>query len=189
MLEGGIQSNPESLEEFRSYLRLLASAQIDSCLAHRVDPSDIVQQTMIQATDQLHRWRGQSRPEMIAWLKQILTRQVIDAARYHRRAKRDMRQVISWEVLARDADQRLNSLCGSCSTPSSRAAKNEDLVRLAAALDQLPEAQRTAVVDHHLHGMPLLAIAEKLGRSEAAVGGLLLRGLRGLHELLREESS
>ena len=64
--------------------------------------------------------------------------------------------------------------------------KNEQLLRLTAALVRLPDAQREAVILHHLQGMTLPTVAARLGRSEPAVAGLLHRGLKKLRELLRE---
>jgi RNA polymerase sigma-70 factor (ECF subfamily) len=58
---------------------------------------------------------------------------------------------------------------------------------LAEALARLPEAQREAVVLHYLQEQPLADVARQLGRSEAAVAGLLHRGLNKLRELLHEQ--
>jgi RNA polymerase sigma-70 factor (ECF subfamily) len=73
------------------------------------------------------------------------------------------------------------------SSPSEHAVRQETLVRLAAALAELPEDQRTAVECHHLQGCSVAEVAGQLGRSEAAVAGLLRRGLKRLRELLHDE--
>jgi RNA polymerase sigma-70 factor (ECF subfamily) len=75
-------------------------------------------------------------------------------------------------------------LAGPLSSPSQQAARNEDLLRLADAVAQLPEAQREAVVLHHLQGCSLTETARRLGRTDAAVAGLLHRGLKRLRELM-----
>jgi RNA polymerase sigma-70 factor (ECF subfamily) len=63
-----------------------------------------------------------------------------------------------------------------------KAEFNEEFLRLAEAIDRLPEAQREALTLHHLHGWTLKAIAERMEKSFAAVAGLIKRGLRRLRE-------
>ena len=48
------------------------------------------------------------------------------------------------------------------------------------------ERKQAHHVLHHLQGLTLSETAVRLGRSEAAVGGLLHRGLKRLHQLLEE---
>lgn len=72
------------------------------------------------------------------------------------------------------------------SSPSQRAVKQEELIRLAEVMTKLPEAQREAVVLHHLQGLSLAEVAQEMGKTEAAVAGLLFRGLKTLHNLLEE---
>jgi RNA polymerase sigma-70 factor (ECF subfamily) len=64
--------------------------------------------------------------------------------------------------------------------------RKERGIRLAAALAELPEAQREALTMNHLEGHPLEEVASQLGRSRDAVAGLIKRGLRQLRDRLRE---
>src|SRR4029077_7628137 len=77
-------------------------------------------------------------------------------------------------------------LAADQSSPSQRASRNEDLLRLAEALARLPEDQRRAVELHHLHGYAVAQISVELGRSKGAVGALLFRGMARLRELLAQ---
>jgi RNA polymerase sigma-70 factor (ECF subfamily) len=73
------------------------------------------------------------------------------------------------------------------SSPQQRAERNEQLLRLTAALKELPDAQREAVMLHHLQGLTLDRVAGHLGRSSAAVAGLIKRGLKHLRQRLQGE--
>lgn len=177
----------DTLEKCRAYLKLLANSQVDTWLQQRVDASDLVQQTMLDAVARRDQFRGVSEGEFLAWLRKILSNNLIDAFRHYGRAKRDVARNFSLEDEIRKSFRRIDALVTDpTSSPSQYAARNEQLLRLPIALDKLPEAQRQAIVLHHLQGLKLAETAERLGRSESAVGGLLHRGLKQLHSLLEE---
>ena len=175
------------LEQFRSYLALLARS------LHRVDAneaSDLVQKTLLTACLQQEQFRGTTPRELAAWLKQILRNQAIDAYRQRRRLKRDVGREVSLDENVDGSLARAEAwLAAVDSTPSDRASREEELLRLADALTRLPDTQREAIVLHHLQGLKLAVIAERLGRTEAAVVGLLQRGLKQLRQRLDDESS
>src|SRR3954464_15238446 len=77
------------LEGFREYLRLLARLQLDPRLKSKLDPSDVVQQTMLEAYQGLADFRGDGSAQLAAWLRQILARNLANAVRDLGRAKRD----------------------------------------------------------------------------------------------------
>jgi RNA polymerase sigma-70 factor (ECF subfamily) len=183
-------SSPDSgwdLERFRKYLQLLAQVQLDPRLRAKLDPSDLVQQTLLEA----HQARDQCPPgdpaQQAAWLRKILARNLANAVRDFGRAKRDARRERSLEAAIEESSARMEAwLVAEQSTPSDQAEKNEQLLRLAEALDQLPSDQQEAVVLHHLKGQSLSEVAGHFGRSPAAVAGLLHRGLKKLQELLHD---
>jgi RNA polymerase sigma-70 factor (ECF subfamily) len=174
------------LERYRSYLILLARMQLDGRPKAKIDPSDIVQQTLMEA----HAKRSQFAGDEIgfcAWLQKALVNNLRDALRAIRRGKRDVAREQSVEALVEASSARLGEwLAVDNSSPSRKAVSNEDLLRLADALERLSQPQRDAIVLHHLQRWTLAEVAETLGRSEAAVAGLLHRGLRRLRELLGE---
>jgi len=60
------------------------------------------------------------------------------------------------------------------------------LLRVAGAIDQLPEDQHDAVVLRDLMGLPVAEVAARMGRTPKAAAGLLLRGRARLRELLTD---
>jgi RNA polymerase sigma-70 factor (ECF subfamily) len=175
------------LQGFREYLRLLARAKLGTRVRRHFDASDIVQQTLLEAQQNLHAFRGNSEAELAAWLRKALANNLADALRGLARAKRDVTRERSLDAELEASSQRLNAwFAAEQLTPSQGAARKERGVRLAAALAQLPEAQREALTLRHLDGHSLAEIACRLNRTPAGVVGLLQRGLKALRGLLQE---
>lgn len=174
-------------ERFRSYLRLLARMQLDQGLRSKLDPSDIVQQTLLQAHRAMGDYRGQSDAEMAAWLRQILARNLSHAVRDFGRDKRNVNRERSMHAAVDASSARLEAwLAAEQSSPSQQAQHNEQVLQLCNALEQIPESQREAVQLHYWQGCTLAEIAERLDRTPAAAAGLLKRGMRKLRELMQE---
>lgn len=172
------------LERFRAYLHLLARLQLDPRLRGKVDLSGIVQQTLFEAL-RLFQQQSTDEAELPVVLRRLLANNLADEVRKTYAQKRDARREQSLEEALHTSSARLEAfLADDRSGPDERAERNEQLVRLAAALEQLPDAQRQAVELHYLQGWPLADIVVHLGRTRAAVAGLLHRGLDALRELL-----
>jgi RNA polymerase sigma-70 factor (ECF subfamily) len=173
-----------ALERFRSYLLLLTRMQLDARPRSKIDPSDIVQQTLLEAHARLAQFQGDD-SALAAWLRQALVNNLRDALRALHREKRDIRREEALaDQVARSSAGLEGILVAAQSSPSQQAVRNEDLLRLANGLAQLPEPQRQAIVLHHLQGFSLAETAEHLKRTDAAVAGLLHRGLKALRRIM-----
>src|SRR5947209_5369812 len=173
------------LERYRDYLRLLARLQLPAHLRGKLDPSDVVQHTLLKAYQKLDQLRGQTPGEQAAWLRQILANTLANAVRDYGRGRRDAALERSLEAALHDSSARLEAwLAADQSSPSQQAERNEQVLRLAEALTGLPDPQREALLLRHCHGWSLAQIGEHLGRSRAAVASLLRRGLQQLREFL-----
>jgi RNA polymerase sigma-70 factor (ECF subfamily) len=176
-----------ALERYRDYLRVLAGLHLNPRLRGKLDPSDIVQQTLLRAHQALDQLRAREAGEVAAWLRQILARTLADAGRAFGRAKRDLALERSLETSLADSSARLEALLADGrATPAAQAERHEQLVQLAEGLARLPEPQRQAVVLKHCQGWSLAAVAEHLGRTPAAAASLLRRGLKQLRRHLDE---
>ena len=175
------------VDRFREYLRLLARVHVGDQLGAKLDPSDIVQQTLLEAHRKRNQFRGSTEAEMAGWLRQMLACTLADAVRALGRAKRDVGRERSLDEAIDQSSKRIEAwLVAEQSSPSQRAVRNEESVRLADALTKLPDAQREAVTLRYCHGWSLADISRHLGRTPAAVSGLLKRGSRQLRVLLAE---
>jgi RNA polymerase sigma-70 factor (ECF subfamily) len=187
---GDLQANSDDgvaleVERFREYLLILARIELRSRLRGKLDPSDVVQQTLLEAHRHRSQFQGDTSGELAAWLRQILARQLVDVQRDFGRAKRDIGREHSLETSLEASSLRLCGwLAGEQPSPSQQVHRHERAVRLAAALAELPESQREALLLQHWHGLSLAEIAEEMGKSPAAIAGLLKRGLRQLRDIL-----
>jgi RNA polymerase sigma-70 factor (ECF subfamily) len=169
------------LERFREYLRLLARMQIEPRLQAKIDPSDLVQQTLLKAHQAVEQFRGHTAAEQAAWLRQILANTLANAIRDFGRAKRDVTLERSLETALADSSARLEAwLVAPDASPSKQAERNEQLLSLAEELARLPEIQREVLLLRHCEGWSLTEIGTHLGRTRAAVASLLRRGLQQL---------
>jgi RNA polymerase sigma-70 factor (ECF subfamily) len=176
-------ANSETLERYRSYLMVLAGTQVDRRLHARLDPSGVVQQTLLEAHAQGEQFRGQSEGEYLAWLRRILAHNLADAMRGLVRDKRDINREKSLEQSLGESSCRLGGLlAGRDPTPSENAMQHERAAVLAEALQELTEPQRMAIVLQHWYGLSLAEIGERLDKTPVAVAGLLKRGLKALRD-------
>ena len=181
------QPDERPLEAYRDYLRLLARAQLGPRLQAKLDASDVIQQALLQAHEARAQFRGASEGERLAWLRAILANVLAAAVRRFETGARDVGRERSFLAELERSSSRLECLLAADQTsPSRRAVRGEELLRLAAALAHLPDNQRRVVELHYLQGLPVAEVAGQMARTRPAVVGLLFRGLRRLRELLRE---
>jgi RNA polymerase sigma-70 factor (ECF subfamily) len=173
------------LAKFRNYLRFLARLQLDPRLRVKLEPSDVVQQTLLEAHENRDQFRGRTEAEWLAWLRRMLAHNLVDALRNFLQAKRDIGREQPLDDALQASSQRVEALLvDDGPRPDEVAEGRERRLRLANALESLPELQREALVMHHWHGWPVTRVAEELGRTPVAVAGLVKRGLRTLRETL-----
>jgi RNA polymerase sigma-70 factor (ECF subfamily) len=184
---GQVEEGDGALARYRDYLRLLARLQLDGRYPGKLDPSDLVQQTLLKAYQRRDQFRGQTAAERAAWLRQILARTLANALRDLGRAKRDAGLERSLEASLGGSSARLEAwLVADQAAPVEEAERKEQLLRLAERLASLPGPQREALLLRHCQGWSLEEIGRHLGRSRAAVASLLRRGLKQLRQQLDE---
>lgn len=186
----GESGEPLEIERYRGYLAALARLQVAArpWLASKLDASDLVQQALLKAHAARAEFRGHTAAELVAWLRQILTRTLANELRALGQAKRDVGAERSLEADLDASSCRLDAwLAASQTSPSELLQRGERAAALATAVDALPTDQREVVLLKHCHGHSLAEIAASTHRTPAAVAGLLRRGLARLRETLGEE--
>src|SRR5262249_36144555 len=156
---------------YRSYLALLARIQLDQRLRSKVDASDLVQEALLEACRDFPAFRGSTEAELTAWLRQILVRNLANLVRrYADTRRRDVRRERSLAADVERSSQALgNELAAAQSTPSQQAARRELAVRLAGAIERLPDDYREAIIGRSLRGLSFRELAVEMGRSVDSV--------------------
>lgn len=174
------------LRMYGEYLKLLARVQIGRRLQGKVDASDLVQETFLDAHRQMPNFKGATEAELLAWLRRIMAGQVAMTVRRYIGAKgrdvnleRGIAQEVEQSSVALDG-----GLVGSETSPSQHASRREQAVILADALSRLSADHREAIVLRHLEGLSLADTAQRMGRSADSVQKLYVRGLMNLRRFL-----
>jgi RNA polymerase sigma-70 factor (ECF subfamily) len=142
---------------------------------------------MLRAVRGLDQLQAGDEAGLVAWLREVVGNVFIDLVRRHDAEKRDPRREQAIGEAAGDGDTPLAAyLIASRPGPSTLAMRSEELLRLAEAVDQLPDAERDAVIAHYILELPLAEVATRLGRTEKAAAGLVFRGKRRLRELMTD---
>jgi RNA polymerase sigma-70 factor (ECF subfamily) len=184
--QGDREALGQLLEAQRAALQRLAKRQLSGRIAVRVDASDIIQQTFLEAHRSFQQFAGADAHELTAWLQRILDHKVAGAIRDHTLLqKRNVRRDRSMDDSHGGVASLKQQMAAGLSSPSQKAIRGEEAQRLAQALTVLPDDQREAVRLRHLEGLALADIARHMGRSPAATAGLIKRGMQVLRRQLR----
>ena len=128
--EGCSESLGALLQLYRNYLQLLARTQVDMQLQGRASPSDVVQETVLDAVRDFAKFRGTTEAELLAWLRRILVNNVLQVVKKHvLTQKRDVRREVSLNgrmaALEQSASLVDAALAGCASSPSLGVHRRE----------------------------------------------------------------
>ncbi|MCA9247906.1 MAG: sigma-70 family RNA polymerase sigma factor [Planctomycetales bacterium] len=182
---GSAESLGRLFEIYANYLKVLAATRLDAKLRHRVSPSDVVQETFLEATRDFPQFHGATQPELLAWLRKILVNNLARVIERHVLAgKRDVRREVSLQQLAASLEKstlRLDAILADPGrSPSELAASQDAAVLLADELAQLPDDYRQVLILRNLEGLSFPEVAKQMNRSHGAVRMLWLRAIERL---------
>jgi RNA polymerase sigma-70 factor (ECF subfamily) len=174
------------LERYRSWLGLLARLQVEPRFRAKFDPSDIVQQTMLEAVRGWPKFRGGTDAELAAWLRQILAHVLLhEMRRFGAAQRRDVSREVSLEQALAESSRRLgDALAAPGSSPSEQADRHELELRLADAMVRLPADYAEVILLRNIEGLSHDEVAERMGRGVGAVRMLWVRALARLRQEL-----
>ncbi len=183
--DGDLESVEQLLASYAGYLNVLSRNQLDRRVHHRVSPSDVVQETLLEAHRDFNSFRGSEIEEFTGWLRRVLVHNIAQAVATHMSAaKRSVRReqlIDNLSASVNQTHQRLSAFAvDQGRSPASEADHRESLSQLAAALEQLPTDYQQVIRLRHLDGLAFDEVAQRLGRSTGAVRMLWLRAIEQL---------
>jgi len=186
--EGGAMDG--LLDRCRPRLRRMVAVRMDPRLAARVDPSDAVQETLVEAAGKLPDYITQRRLPFYSWLRELACERLARLYRRHVRAK--LRSVTREERLDlrlsdESAVELASQLAVSGSRVSGRIDRQEMQERVRSALERLAAKDREILIMRHLEQLEIAEIAAILKISPQAVMMRRLRAFERLRRLLAAE--
>src|SRR5262249_27693026 len=155
----------QMLEGCRQYLLLVANEELDPDLQDKLGPSDVVQETFLEAQRDFRHFQGKTEQELLAWLRRILLNNLADPhRRYGASGKRD----VAREVPLTDAraEELRHRIARQTDTPRTRLDAQEQTEAVRQALGQLPEASRRLIEWRNYDLLSFAEIGRRLGKSE-----------------------
>lgn len=173
------------LNAYTNYLKILAEEQLDCRLRSRLNASDIVQETLLEAFRDFHLFRGCFADEFRSWLRRILIHNLMRTAEKHLTAsKRDIRNEFSFtqtSSLSGQSKGRIDWLfVDHSNSPSAVVCEQEKRHLVAKAIAALPRDYQEIIELRHVDGLEFSEIAKRLGKSSGACRMLWLRAIERL---------
>ncbi len=183
---GDEAARDELLECCRNYVNVIARTNVETWMRAKVDASDLVQQTMLEAYEGFQNFEGATEAEWLGWLRQILTHNTQDFIRKFRTGKRDANKEVRLNPQVSNESAPAIDLSAQLQTPSQLMIQNEREFELANAIAQLSEDYQEVIQLRNLQRLPFDEVAERMGRSRGAVQMLWGRALKQLQEILSQ---
>jgi RNA polymerase sigma-70 factor (ECF subfamily) len=173
------------LEACSPYLLLIANRELGGALRSRLDPVDVVQDTLVKAWRHFPQFRGQTELAWLSWLWQILRRNLANERRSH--IQTAMRSIQREVHLTEDAPRPRSHDAGRASAAPDRQAQTQELHEiLEGALRRLPGRYREAFRLHTREELTFAQVGERLHCSAEAARKLWRRAAAKLSRLLRD---
>jgi RNA polymerase sigma-70 factor (ECF subfamily) len=191
LIEGARQGDMECRDRLfslcRSYLGFVARSQVETWLRRKVDASDLVQETMLEACRDFDRFDGRTEQEWLAWLRKIMSHNAADFVRHYRgTAKRAAGREIPFRDPTDSHSPGAPEPAANQPTPSQEFLLLDTELRVSAALSELPADYQEVIVLRNLERLSFNEVAERMERTRPAVQMLWMRAIRKLEETVDE---
>lgn len=173
-------------------LRRMVSYRMDPRMGPRIDPSDVVQEALLDAHRKLPEYLRTRPLPFYPWLRRIAWERLVNLQLKHIHAeKRSVRREApdALGLSDRSAAALAMRLVASGTSPSGRVIRKEMMERVRRAMEELSERDREVLILRHLEQLSIDEIAAVLGMSAGAVKVCRLRALERLRARLADVSA
>jgi RNA polymerase sigma-70 factor (ECF subfamily) len=184
---GDAAAREELFAKCRNYVALVARSQVESWMRTKIDASDLVQQTLLEAYRGFQNFQGKTEGEWLAWLRQILSHNAQDFIRQMRTEKRGGAKELPLQMGTDSQGIVIDPPAGEA-TPSEIFAGREREIALADAIAQLSPDHQEVIILRNLQRLPFDEVATIMGRTRPAVQMLWTRALQKLEQLMSEQN-
>jgi RNA polymerase sigma-70 factor (ECF subfamily) len=173
----------ELLNKYRDRLHRFVNIRMDDRLRGRVDPSDVIQEACLAATQQIADYFRLEEMPFYIWLRLIAAQKLVGLHRHHlhvkaRNAHRDVR---FFKALPNASSALLAAqLLGRTTAPSQAAIRAEQQQRLRQVLEGMEPADREVIVLRHFEQLSNSEAARLMGWNESTTSTRHLRALKRL---------
>jgi RNA polymerase sigma-70 factor (ECF subfamily) len=172
----------------RDRLRLLVQFRLDRRLLGRIDPSDVVQDAYLEATERFEDYLQNPNMPFFLWLRFLTAQRVLILHRHHLKAKAraaDREQPLAVGAFPEATSAALaEHLLAQSSTPSQAAVQAEARAGLQKALESMDAIDREVLVLRHFEQLTNAETAQTLGIQEATASQRYVRALKRLRDIL-----
>lgn len=173
------ESYLKSICELAPELLAVAERLLRGVLGRVMEPQDLVQSAYLRASLKIDTFEGTTQGELCEWLKGIIWHEAQNQQRKLHYRKRDHRRCIL--VAAENLDRHHEP---ECLPVTSTLERDEQVVALYAALEEIPQPGRQILVLVKLRGLPPCEVAERLSMNRSTLYTNLTRSMAALTEKL-----
>src|SRR5262249_1145550 len=184
---GDRQAFERLFAQYPAALRQFVAVRLDGRLRARVDPSDVVQETQMEAFCRLDDFLARRPMPFHLWLRKTAYERVLKVCRAHLATAR---RAVQREVALPDGSslQLARQLLAGGDTPSQQFDRPQLARRIRQAVGRLPDAEREVLVMRHFEGLSNLEVAQLLEVDPSTVSKRHGRALLLLRQSLLADS-
>lgn len=176
------------LLSYRDHLVRIVKIRMDTRVQSRVDPTDVVQDTYMEATRRFAEYIDNPNMEFFLWLRFLTIQRLIQVHRFHLGAQaRDAAREVS---INRSPTPQATSavlaaqLLGSLTSPTRAAVRQEDQAMLEKALNDMDELDREVLILRHFERLSVSETAQVLNLSDSGASSRYFRALGKLKKIM-----